>query len=200
MRCSRGCLYSSMRILNLIINLCGILMIIYSLWLLKKWDEGVTQLPFSASIPRPWFISTCLVVGIVVCLSTLSGHMVANCISNYTLAIYIISIFSLLLIQAGVIVTIFFRMDWESEIIKYIDENHESFKSFILFHLVMCRLIAILVFVAQVKAIVFAVILWFLGCEPRIHCRMSEPLDFQQSFLVVDSEKRDVGLKFKWRE
>lgn len=33
------------------------------------------------------FIYTCLGIGIVLCLSTLSGHMVANCISNSTLAV-----------------------------------------------------------------------------------------------------------------
>uniref|UniRef100_A0A5B6YY56 Tetraspanin-19-like n=1 Tax=Davidia involucrata TaxID=16924 RepID=A0A5B6YY56_DAVIN len=183
-RCSRSCLYNSMRIVNLILNLFGVAMIIYSLWLLKKWMQGVFYLPYSSStIPTPWFIYTCLGIGIVVCLSTIYGHMVANCISNYILAIYIVSICSLLLIQGGVIVTIFYRIDWESQITKYIDEHHRSFKNFVLFHLIMCRLIAILVLVAQVNAVVLAAVLWFVG-EPGIHSRISGPPDFTQSFLV----------------
>lgn len=39
------------------------------------------------------FIYTCLAVGIAVSLSTLSGHMVANCISNYTLCVVSSSFF-----------------------------------------------------------------------------------------------------------
>jgi hypothetical protein len=114
--CTRCCLQSSMRVVNLFLSLCGIGMIIYTLWLLKKWQDGVALLSTVSSLPRPWsislyfpliffffflyfcislrffllffrFIYTCLAVGIAVSLSTLSGHMVANCISNYTLCI-----------------------------------------------------------------------------------------------------------------
>ncbi|XP_057957400.1 helicase and polymerase-containing protein TEBICHI-like [Malania oleifera] len=143
------CLHSSLRIVNFIVNVFGVGMIVYSLWLLKMWKEGIAELPSTSSLPHPWFIYTCLGVGIVVCLSTLSGHMVANCISNSTLCFYIVSICSLLFIQIGVIVTIFFKMDWESQLTKYIDEHHEKFQSFIIFHLKMCRLIVLLVVVAQ---------------------------------------------------
>lgn len=49
------------------------------------------------------FIYTCLGVGIAVCLSTLSGCMVANCISNYTLCI---------VSSLGNLIFIFFLMAW----------------------------------------------------------------------------------------
>lgn len=149
--CTRCFLHRSMRVVNLIVNICGIGMIIYSLWLLKKWQDGVAELLPVSSVPRPWyfffffsgfhliipwfvfsfllyfpsyrnvsgsyfvsscsckfaflydfcciyisqrklfffirFIYTCLAVGMAISLSSLSGHMVANCISNYTLCI-----------------------------------------------------------------------------------------------------------------
>ncbi|KAM7493257.1 hypothetical protein LguiB_027866 [Lonicera macranthoides] len=187
-RCGRCFLHKSLRVVNVIVNLIGMVMIIYSLWLLKKWVDGFAQLNFSSSVIKPCrFIYTCLGIGIVLCLSTLSGNMVANCISNSTLAVYIIAICSLLLIQVGVIVTIFYKTDWESKITRYIDEHHERFKTFVLFHLLMCRIIAILALVAQINVVVVAVILWSVGGEMRIQCCISAPPNFTYSFLADNS-------------
>ena len=87
-RCGgRYCLYNSLRVVNVVVNIFGLVIIIYSLWLLKKWIDGVAQLPSPSLLPRPWFINVCLGVGIVVCLITLSGHMVANCISKSILGV-----------------------------------------------------------------------------------------------------------------
>ncbi|KAG5540681.1 hypothetical protein RHGRI_020793 [Rhododendron griersonianum] len=122
-RSGRYCLYNTLRVVNVVVNIFGMIIIIYSLWLLKKWFDGVSNLPSPSNLPRPWFINVCLGVGIAVCLSTLSGHMVANCISKSILGV---------------------------QIIRYIDDNHKGFRSFLLFHIVVCRLIGIVVLVAQV--------------------------------------------------
>ncbi|XP_062164036.1 tetraspanin-19-like [Alnus glutinosa] len=184
-RCTRCFLHRSMRVVNLIVNIFGIGMIIYSLWLLKKWQDGIAQLPAPhSSLPRPWFIYTCLAVGIAVSLSTLSGHMVANCITNYTLCIYIVSICSLLFLEVAVIVTIFFRMDWERQIGEYIDEHHKKFKSFVIFHLKMCRFILIMILVPQINVIVIAIFLWAIGTVPTSHCSYLDISDFNHSFLL----------------
>ncbi|XAR70880.1 hypothetical protein NMG60_11027916 [Bertholletia excelsa] len=187
-RCSSYCVYKTLRIVNIIVNLLGVLMIIYSLWLLKVWDTEIAQLPSVVGLPLPWFIYASIGVGIAVCIITLSGHMVANCISKSILVIYTFSIFSLLLIQAGVIVVILFRIDWENEIIWYIDSHHTSFKSFILFHLLICRLIAILFLVAQTSIVALAAILCVIGTEPTIQSHLSDPHEvITQSFLMVPS-------------
>ncbi|XP_050266033.1 tetraspanin-19-like isoform X1 [Quercus robur] len=184
-RCRRCFLHNSIRAVNLIVNICGVGMIIYSLWLLKKWQDGVAYLPSVSLLPRPWFIYTCLGVGIAVCLSTLAGCMVANCISNYTLCIYIVSICSLLFLEVAVLVTIFFKMDWAEELAKYIDENHTEFKTFVLFHLRMCRSILIMILVPQLCVIVLAIILWAIGTEPRTQGGYLNISDFNHSFLVT---------------
>ncbi|KAG4195145.1 hypothetical protein ERO13_A06G095500v2 [Gossypium hirsutum] len=113
-RCSRCCLHYSMKIVNLIMNFLGIAIIVYSLWLQKKWNIGVAQLLSFPSIPNPWFIYTCFGVGIAVCLSSLFSFIVSNCISTSVLCIYIFSVCSLLLLEIAVIVTIFFKNDWSS--------------------------------------------------------------------------------------
>uniref|UniRef100_A0A7N2N4I7 Tetraspanin-19-like n=1 Tax=Quercus lobata TaxID=97700 RepID=A0A7N2N4I7_QUELO len=191
-RCRRCCLHNSIRAVNLIVNICGVGMIIYSLWLLKKWQDGVAYLPSVSLLPRPWFIYTCLGVGIAVCLSTLAGCMVANCISNYTLCIasltsfqYIVSICSLLFLEVAVLVTIFFKMDWAEELAKYIDENHTEFKTFVFFHIRMCRSILIMILVPQLCVIVLAIILWAIGTEPRTQGGYLNISDFNHSFLVT---------------
>ncbi|XP_027080187.1 tetraspanin-19-like isoform X2 [Coffea arabica] len=154
--CSRCYLHRSIRVVNFVINAIGVAMIVYSLWLLKKWKDGVDELDLASPVPTPWFIYTCLGVGIVVCLSTLLGHSIANCISN-----------SLLAVQISI----------------YIDGNHEEFKNFVLFHVEMCRLISISVLVAQLIVALLAGILWAVGCEPNLHCSSSDPPNFTYSFL-----------------
>ncbi|XVE53717.1 hypothetical protein DITRI_Ditri03aG0024900 [Diplodiscus trichospermus] len=183
-RCGRCCLQYAMKIVNLIMNFLGIAVIFYSLWLQKMWNDGSAQLPSSPSLPKPWFIYTCFGVGIAVCLSTLFSYIVSNSISNTILCIYIFSVCSLLFLQVAVIITIFFKYDWSSLISKYIDNSHEDFKSFVIFHEKMCQLIALMILVPQVSVIALAVILWTVGVERISSSRHSEISDFTRSFLV----------------
>ncbi|KAK2661189.1 hypothetical protein Ddye_007722 [Dipteronia dyeriana] len=193
-RCARCCLHKSMRIVNLVTNLFGVAIIIYSLWLQKKWNQGVAELSTTAYLPTPWFIYTCLGVGITVCLSTLFGHMVANCISNSALCIYIVTICSLVLLEAAAVVAIFFRMDWQVLITKYIDSHHSKFKSFVGFHIKMCQLIAIIVLVPQINVIALAVVLWGIGtqAQPRANSN-SDMSSIIQSFLESPSMPMPEG-------
>ncbi|XP_050266034.1 tetraspanin-19-like isoform X2 [Quercus robur] len=153
-RCRRCFLHNSIRAVNLIVNICGVGMIIYSLWLLKKWQDGVAYLPSVSLLPRPCFQ-------------------------------YIVSICSLLFLEVAVLVTIFFKMDWAEELAKYIDENHTEFKTFVLFHLRMCRSILIMILVPQLCVIVLAIILWAIGTEPRTQGGYLNISDFNHSFLVT---------------
>ncbi|CAN6681987.1 unnamed protein product [Malus baccata var. baccata] len=186
---ARCCLNNSMRVLNLLVNVCGVAVIIYCLWLTKKWQVGVSELPPVSIIPQPWFIYTCLGMGIVVCLSTLCGHIVAHSVNSFILFIYIIFVFCLLCLEVGVIVSIFFRMDWEVQFAKYIDEDHTPFKKFLRFHLNMCRIIVILILIPQIKATVLAIILWAIGSEPRTeHFNSSDVTNFRYSFLAAPTQ------------
>ncbi|KAM1022478.1 hypothetical protein ACFX15_042606 [Malus domestica] len=163
---ARLCLHNSMRAVNLFVNVCGVGVIIYSLWLIKKWQVGVSELPPVAHVPKPWFIYTCLGMGIAVCLSTLCGHMVANSISSFIL--FIVSFL---------------------QFAKYIDEYHTLFKNFLTFHLNMCRLIVVLILIPQIKAIVLAIILWAIGSEPRAdQCNYSDVTNFTYSFLAAPTQ------------
>lgn len=186
-RCAGCFLHQSKRVVNIIVNLCGIGMIIYCLWLLKKWNDGFSQMLIVTPLPRPWFIYICLAIGIAVCLTTLYGHVVANCDSSSSLCIYIVSMCSILLLQAGVIVTILFKIDWAWQISKYIDEHYKNFQNFLNFHLIMCRSVSVVVLVGQINAVVLAILIWAIGTHPGAHCNspdQQERRNFTHSFLV----------------
>ncbi|RRT68686.1 hypothetical protein B296_00008658 [Ensete ventricosum] len=86
--CSRCLLNHALRVANLVVNLCGMAMIIYSLWLLKIWNRGVADLDATASsFPTPWFIYTLLGVGIVVCFAAVVGHVVPNSVNPTALSL-----------------------------------------------------------------------------------------------------------------
>ncbi|KAJ7965977.1 tetraspanin-19-like [Quillaja saponaria] len=189
---NRRCLHMSLRAVNLVITICGVGMIIYSLWLLQKWHKGTIELPYSLFCSRPWFIYTCLAVGIALCLSTLCGIIVANCFNNSILCIYIASICLLLFLEGAVIANIFFRMDWAAQIDRYIDESHKEFKGFVIFHLKMCRVILITTLILQINSIVLAISLRVVGAESRIQDHFNIP-DFRQSFLVTPNSSVPDG-------
>ncbi|XP_058069688.1 tetraspanin-19-like [Magnolia sinica] len=175
--CARCCLRRAMRIVNLMAISIGMGMIIYSLWLLKKWKEAATDWDYASDLPTPWFIYTCLGVGIVVCLSMLFGHMVANHMSIVALSIYILSISSILLLQVILVVVIFFKMNWRYQI-------DDRFNNFFGIHFTICRLIGITILLAQAHVLMLAVVLWALGPEQRTHCHGPIAFDPRHSFLV----------------
>ncbi|KAI4316141.1 hypothetical protein L6164_024148 [Bauhinia variegata] len=182
--CSRRFLVKLTRVVNSVVTLYGAGMIVYCLWLSRKWKEGAIGLPFSQFLAHPLFINIFLAVGIALCLATISGYIVSNCFSNFILGIYLVSVCCLLLLEVAVIDIIFFKMDWLLEINKYIDENHGEFKSFVIFHLRMCRLIMAISLVPQASAIALVMILWAVGIESISGYHLNVP-DFRQSFLVL---------------
>ncbi|PKI66034.1 hypothetical protein CRG98_013619 [Punica granatum] len=119
-----------------------------------------------------------------VCLSTLFGYMIATCMSNSSLCIYLVTLLSLLFLEAAVLVMIFFKIDWSKLIAKYIDEDHAKFGSFVKFHLIMIRVIMFTVLTLQVIVAVFAIMLWIIGTAPTTRHPLSSVPDFKQSFLV----------------
>lgn len=177
-------MHDSIRIVNLVMLLCGIGTIIYSLWLQKKWDESIAKFPLGSSPPIPWFIYTFLGAGIVVCLSTIGGYIIANCISNSTLCFYIVAICCLLFLEVAVIVAIFFKIDWGKQITTYTGQKNTDFEILMTFHVKISRAIMLLIMVAQISVVILAAILLAAGTEPRTHFQEVDPPVFSQSFLV----------------
>ncbi|KAI5669322.1 hypothetical protein M9H77_19175 [Catharanthus roseus] len=179
------CLYKSIRVVYVIVIILGVAMIIYSLWLMKLWTNGVLKLPSPSSAPKPWFIYSCLGMGIVVCLEILVAYVVSHYMTNSILAMYVGSISALLLTQGVTIVMVFFQMDWHTEFSESISDKHKEFKEFFLQHVAVTRLITITAFVAQIIVAILAIILWRVGTEPTIrYGNRNPPNPAINSFLV----------------
>ncbi|KAJ6697982.1 TETRASPANIN [Salix purpurea] len=156
-RCARCCLRNSIRVVNLIMLVLGAGIIVYSLWLEKKWDHGIAKFPHGSSPLTPWFIFVFLGEGIVVCLSTVGGHIIAHCISSSTLFL---------------------------KISAYTGEENTCFEMVILINVKIIRAITILILVAQSSVVILAAILLAAGGEPRTHFLEVDTSIFIQSFLV----------------
>ncbi|KAH7685712.1 hypothetical protein IHE45_04G058400 [Dioscorea alata] len=185
MYCTRCSLNNAMRIANFIVNLFGIGMIVYSLWLLKVWTTVMVQVGFpSLAIPKPWFIYTFLGVGILVCFGALLGYMVSNCMSRTSLSCYTLFHGLVLVIQVAAIVVILFRIDWQAVISKYIDEESSEIKNILMFHLYLCHLIGVGILISEAIVLILAIVLRALGPESRGHCPQPLRTILRQSFLV----------------
>uniref|UniRef100_A0A6N2LAE1 Uncharacterized protein n=1 Tax=Salix viminalis TaxID=40686 RepID=A0A6N2LAE1_SALVM len=201
-KCARCCLRNSIRVVNLMMLVLGAGIIVYSLWLEKKWDHGIAKFPHRSSPLTPWFIFVFLGVGIVVCLSTVGGHIIAHCISSSTLFLvsfllifnitrknkraseYIVAVCCLLFLEATMLVAIFFKMDWGKKISAYTGEENTYFEMVILINVKISRAITILILVAQSSVVILAAILLAAGAEPRTHFLEVDTSIFIQSFLV----------------
>ncbi|CAL9751037.1 unnamed protein product [Musa acuminata subsp. burmannicoides] len=194
--CSRCLLNHALRVANLVVNLCGMAMIIYSLWLLKIWNRGVADLDATASsFPTPWyaFIYTLLGVGIVVCFAAVVGHAVSNSVNPAALSLYIVFVCFILLFQIVVIVEVLFKIDWPTVISGHHDGD-AKFVAFFTFHVNICRLVGVVISVAQVNVLVMAIVLRALRPQPSNHCEGPTVPALRYSFLVMNGSDSPPGL------
>ncbi|XP_074590367.1 tetraspanin-19-like isoform X2 [Curcuma longa] len=175
--CTICLLNHALRAVNLVVNFCGLAIIIYSLCLLKAWKQAVAEFDAAAStFPAPWFIHMLLGVGIVVCFSAIVGH------------VYIVFIFFILFSEIVVIVAILFEIDWPRVIAEHFVGNTKFVDTFS-FQAYICRLVGVMILLAQVNVLVLAVVLRMMGPQPRNHCERAVIHEFVHSFLVVNGSE-----------
>ncbi|PQQ04492.1 tetraspanin-19 [Prunus yedoensis var. nudiflora] len=111
----RTCVQSILKLVNSVIGMVGLAMIMYSLWLIRSWQKNMGHLSFDHSHhhPIPWFIYTILGLGITLCVITCSGHIAADTANGCCLYSYMVFVFLLLMLEAGVAADIFLNHDWE---------------------------------------------------------------------------------------
>ncbi|XP_068652948.1 tetraspanin-19-like [Aristolochia californica] len=188
--CTRCCLSILTKSVNVVLTCCGIVMILYSLWLLKRWKAGVADLEAIAMLSKPWFIYTFLGVGIILCLSSLFGQMVSKHNSHTALSIYIVAICSTVILQGVLIVVIFFKTNWKAMLPDYIFAGDTNFKNFLSFHVKICRLIGVTMLLAQVNVVVLTIVVWVVGPVPEKYSSNPNLSDLGHSFLVgLDSSE-----------
>lgn len=165
----------------------GLGIIGYSLWMLKKWQIHQLYLLQCGAPPQPWFMYILLTMGIVLCFTTLIGHVAVETGSGLSLCIYIFLVTLLLVIQGGTFLYVFLKKNWEDYIPEDSTGQLNQFKEFIKHNISICKCIGFIAILVQALTIILAFILRALGPESDSestdgydHLR----LDIKQSFLV----------------
>jgi len=180
----RCCLQSTLKIVNSILTMVGLAMVLYSLWMLNKWNSQENVLrpgsslagrPFlglgssfghmyiSADLPPPWFIYTFLGMGIFLCFITCSGHVAAETANGHCLSCYMLFVGLLLITEAGVTADVFFNKNWEEDFPDDPTGQFDQVKNFLRENFDICKWVGLTVLILQVLSVLLAMILRAVG-------------------------------------
>lgn len=160
----RSCIQSFLKVVNSIIGMVGIAMIMYALWMIRVWQRHMGGSPFvSPDSPVPWFIYTFLGLGVTLCMITCSGHIAADTANGCCLYCYMVFVFLLLMLEAGVTVDVFLNHDWEEDFPEDPSGSFNDLKDFIRSNFEMCKWIGLSIVSVQGLSILLAMVLKALG-------------------------------------
>lgn len=162
---ARSCVQSILKLVNSVIAMVGLAMIMYSLWLIRAWQKSMGHLPFEDPdySTTPWFIYTFLGLGITLCVITCSGHIAADTANGCCLYLYMVFVFLLLMLEAGVTADIYLNHDWEEDFPDDPTGRFDQFKAFVRSNFDICKWIGLSVVCVQGLTLLLAMILKALG-------------------------------------
>ncbi|XP_050208226.1 tetraspanin-19 [Mercurialis annua] len=164
-RVMRSCIQSILKLLNSLIGMIGLAMMLYGVWLIRVWQREMGDLPFDDDSDdfAPWFIYTFLGLGAVLCVITCVGHVAAETASGCCLYLYMLFVFVLFMLEAGVTADVFLNRDWEKDFPKDPTGSFDQFKDFIRTNFEICKWIGLSVVSLQGLSFLLALILKALG-------------------------------------
>jgi hypothetical protein len=164
-RIVRSCMQSILKLVNSLIGMVGMAMILYALWMIRVWQRNVGHFPFAGGSdnPAPWFIYTFLGVGITLCVITCTGHIAAETANGCCLYLYILFVFLLLLLEAGVTADVFLNRNWEEDFPVDRSGNLDRLKDFVRSNFEICKWIGLSIVSVQGLSLLLAMILKALG-------------------------------------
>ncbi|XP_070660623.1 tetraspanin-19-like [Malus domestica] len=157
-----------LKLVNCMIGMVGLSMIMYSLWLIRAWQRIMHH---STSITEScilvsWFIYTFLGLGITLLVTTCSGHIAAATANGCCLYLYMVFVFLLFMLEAGVTADIFLNRDWEEDFPVDPTGRFDQFKEFVRSNLDICKWIGLSIACVQGLSLLLAMILKALGPHP----------------------------------
>ncbi|XP_038714517.1 tetraspanin-19-like [Tripterygium wilfordii] len=160
----RSCLQSVLKFVNSLIGMVGIAMILFSVWLIRSWQSHTGDWPFPApDHPAPWFIYTLLGLGVTLCVITCSGHVAAETANGCCLYIYMMFVFLLLMLEAGVIADVFLNPNWEEDFPEDPSGSFDQFKHFVQSNFEICKWVCLSILSIQGLSFLLSMILKALG-------------------------------------
>ncbi|KAF8780069.1 hypothetical protein HU200_001721 [Digitaria exilis] len=160
-RMVRSCVQTALKAVNSVVELAGMAVILYALWMLRAWYREVAHL--DQRLPVPWFIYTFLGLGIFLCLLTCSGHIAAETANGHCLSCYMIVVFVLIILEGAITVDVFLNTNWEEDFPPDPSGNFNEFKDFVRSNFEICEWIGLSVVAAQVLSIILGMVLRTLG-------------------------------------
>nr|CAN83474.1 hypothetical protein VITISV_004797 [Vitis vinifera] len=164
-RIFRSCMQSILKLVNSIIGMVGIAMVMYALWMIRVWNRHMDDYDSRA----PWFIYTFLGLGATLCLFTCFGHAAAETANGCCLYVYMMYIFFLLILEAGVTADVFLNHDWEEDFPEDPTGSFHEFKNFVRSNFEICKWIGLSILFVQMQNcfclriyVFISPIIWFL--------------------------------------
>uniref|UniRef100_A0A6N2LTE3 Tetraspanin-19 n=2 Tax=Salix viminalis TaxID=40686 RepID=A0A6N2LTE3_SALVM len=143
----RSCIQSILKLLNCVIGMVGIAMMLYAVWLIRVWQREIGDFPFFDDDDddefTPWFIYTFLGLGVALSMITFLGHIAAETANGCCLYLYMLFVFLLIMLEAGVTADIFFNRDWEEDFPEDPSGSFDQFKGFIRSSFQLCKWIGL---------------------------------------------------------
>ncbi|KAF1880006.1 hypothetical protein Lal_00022133 [Lupinus albus] len=186
------------KILNFVQAFIGVLILLYSLWMLNQWNHHIPKTPFpnsitfsfdshphvfgfdidSINLPAPWFIYSFMGIGIVVSCVTFLGCIAAEMINGCCLCFYTLLVTVLLLVEATLVGFIAVHHRWEEDLPVDPTGQLEILLSFIEENLDICKWVGIVVLVIQALSLLLALIL-----RATVSTSRSE-FDYEDEYVV----------------
>ncbi|KAL3565702.1 hypothetical protein D5086_033748 [Populus alba] len=165
----RSCIQSILKLLNCVIGMVGLAMMLYAVWLIRVWQREIGDFPFFDDDDddfSPWFIYTFLGLGVTLSMITCLGHIAAETANGCCLYLYMLFVFLLLMLEAGVTADVFLNRDWEEDFPKDPSGSFDQFKGFIGSSFELCKWIGLSIVSVQGLSFLVAMILKAVGPHP----------------------------------
>ncbi|XP_038902885.1 tetraspanin-19 isoform X2 [Benincasa hispida] len=162
-RMLRICMQSLLKFVNSGNGMVGIAMILYGIWLIRAWQRHFGHLPYGPSDPIPWFMYSFFGLGILLCVITCLGHIAAETANGCCLHLYMVLVFMVLMVEAGVTTDVFLNRDWEEDFPKDPSGSFDQFKHFIKLNFDICKWIGISMVSIQGLSLLLAMVLKAIG-------------------------------------
>ncbi|XP_062150513.1 tetraspanin-19 [Alnus glutinosa] len=163
-RIVRSCVQSILKLVNSLIAMVGMAMVLYAIWMIKVWQRHMDELAFGGSdYPAPWFMYAFLGLGITLCVITCTGHVAAETANGCCLYLYMLFVFLLLILEAGVTADVFLNRNWEEDFPEDPSGSFTQFKDFVKSNFEICKWIGLTIVSIQGLSLLLAMILKALG-------------------------------------
>lgn len=139
---------------NFVIGLFGILIFLYSAWMLMYCLKNYHQDLFSS-----WFLWACMGVGCIFCLIASLGRSAAATRRSFVLSFYIEFMFLLLLTEGLIIADVALNKQWKKDFPLDPTQRFEGFLAYFETHSAVFKLFGFILIISQVASFFLALFL-----------------------------------------